>query len=241
MRDGTLNTIRIFSFIGLMAVTGGCDTNAALSPKPLAEIKAQPGRAPDKRSKTDLARNRVWLLTREGVFLQDFEDRALAGSITKLEIPGWIWAGAPYGSLPDLALGPKGEAVITSDVLPTLWRIDPETLAVSVHPISLDADTDRDVGFSGLAYSPEHSMYFAVSPGQGTLWRVDRELTRAQKIPLSAPVPQAWGLGVRARVSERRTERLAGLCIYSLQGSWAIDLAPDQRSAYLRTASCTAS
>ena len=245
MRDGKfrpIGTLRTLSFIGLMAVTGGCDSNAALPPVPLtaSAIDAPRFEAPDARSKTDLARNRVWLLTREGVFLQDFEDRELSGTLTQIEIPGWIWAGAPYGRLPDLALGPMGEAVITSDVVPTLWRIDPETLAVSVHPLSLDADTGRDVGFSGLAYSPEHGTYFAVSPGQGSLWRVDRALTRAQKIPLSAPVAQAWGLGVRARASERRTERLAGLCIYSPQGSWTIDLAPDQRSAYLRSAACKA-
>ena len=237
-RNEYFRNVRIFFLAFLIVSISGCDINAALPVKPLQKNVAPQSDSPEARSQTDFARNRIWLLNREGVFLQD---REVPGKIVKLEIPGWIWAGAPYGSLPDLALGPRGEAVITSDVMPTLWRVDPETLVVSVHRISLDVDTDRDVGFSGLVYSPEHGVYFAVSPAQGTLWRVDRELTRAQKISLSVPVLQAWGLGVRARVSERRTERLASLCLYSQEGTWAIDLAPDQRSAYLRTATCKAS
>ena len=234
MRGGTLNKFRTFSFVGLMAVTGGCDTNAALPPPVAAsEVLEQP---PTARSVTDLVRNRIWLLTRDGVFLQE------AGAPLKsLRLPDWQWAGAPYGYLPDLALGPKGEAVITSDVLPTLWRIDPETLAVSVHPLVLDADTDKDVGFSGLTYSAMQGVYFAVSHVQGSLWRIDRAFTRAQKIPLSEPVPGACGLTARQNDARGRAEFLAGLCVSVPQGPRSIDLAPDQRSAYLRTAPCKAS
>ena len=123
MRYGYLGKLKTFSFIGLMAVTGGCDSNAALPPQPLAAIEAPQGETPEARTQTDLARNRVWLLTREGVFLQD---RALSDKLVKLQIPGWHWAGAPYGCLPDLALGPRGEAVVTSDVVPTLWRSIPK-------------------------------------------------------------------------------------------------------------------
>lgn len=235
MRDGTLGILRALGFAGLMAVTGGCDSSAALPPRPPQASVAPHGKAPEVRSQTDVARNRVWLLTRKGVFLQD---RAASAQIVKLEIPGWIWVGAPYGSLPDLALGPKGEAVITSDVVPTLWRIDPETLAVSTHALELDADGGRDVGFAGLVYSSEYGAYFAVSHTHGSLWRIDPMLRRAQKVSLSEPVRDAFGLAVRPRVSERKTERLAGLCAYTVQGPRAIDLAPDQRFAYLRSTSC---
>ena len=205
MRGGQFKSFRTFSFIGLMAVTGGCDTSAALPPRPQQAGAVPQGDAPEARSQTDLARNRVWLLTRDGVFLQD---RATSGKIVKLEIPGWHWAGAPYGCLPDLALGPKGEAVITSDVLPTLWRVDPETLAVSEHALVLDADLDKDIGFSGLTFSSEYGAYFAVSHGQGSLWRIDPLLRRAQKISLSEPIRHACGIAVRARVSERKTEQI---------------------------------
>jgi hypothetical protein len=185
MRDGTLRKfgiLRTFTFAGLMAVTGGCDSNAALPPTPLAaaEVASTLFDFPETRSRTDAARRRIWLLTHEGVFVQDG-----AGPVKSLQLPDWQWAGAPYGCLPDLAIGPKGEAIVTSDVLPTLWRIDPETLAVSVHPLVLDADADRDVGFSGITWSPRHGAYFAVSHGQGSLWRIDPLLRRAQKVALS--------------------------------------------------------
>jgi hypothetical protein len=115
---------------------------------------------------------RVWQLTRDGV---------TAGSIS-VSIPGWIRAGEAYACPPELAVGPKGEAVVTSNVVPTLWRIDPETLAVTEHRLALDADKDRDVGFSSLAYSPRHAAYFAVSAAHGSRWRIDTQLQRAEKL-----------------------------------------------------------
>ena len=241
MRDGKfrpIGTLRTLSFIGMMAVTGGCDSSAALPPAPLAAMHADLPLfdPPEARSQSDFARDRVWLLTRDGVFLQE-----PGAPLKSLQLPHWQWAGAPYGCLPDLALGPKGEAVITSDVLPTLWRIDPETLAVSEHPLVLDADTDKDVGFSGLAYSPMQGAYFAVSNIHGSLWRIDPQLSRGQKIPLSNPVPGACGLTARQNIARGRAQFLAGLCVSVPQGSRAIDLAPDQRSAYLRPATCKAS
>ena len=145
------------------------------------------GQPPDVRYQVDAARNRVWTLNRDGVFLHD---RGTPEKIVAVQLPGWQWAGSPYGCLPDLALGPRGEAVITSDVVPTLWRIDPDTLSVSVHPLALDADADRDVGFSSLVYSAEQGAYFAVSAMHRSLWRIDPLLRTARKIPLTAPVPK---------------------------------------------------
>ena len=52
------------------------------------------------------------------------------------------------------------------------WRIDPETLTVSKHEPVLNADTDKDVGFTGLVYSAEEDAFFAVSDF-GALWRID--------------------------------------------------------------------
>jgi len=115
---------------------------------------------------------RPWQLTRDGV---------MAGQ-TPVSIPGWIHAAEPYACRRELAIGPKGEAVVTSNVISTLWRIDPVTLAVTEHPLALDADADRDVGFSSLVYSPRHAAYFAVSAAHGTLWRIDTQLQRAQKL-----------------------------------------------------------
>ena len=118
------------------------------------------------------ARDRAWQLTPDGV---------IAGKAV-VPIPGWVRAHAPYACAPELAVGPKGEAVVTSNVVPTLWRVDPKTLAVSEHALALDADTDKDVGFTRIVYSPKHAAYFAVSQAHGSVWRIDTQLKRAQKI-----------------------------------------------------------
>jgi hypothetical protein len=234
MWNGNAVAVRMFFLAASIVSIGGCDIGAA--PEQAAKVArdAQQLQLPNGRYQIDPERNRVWSLTREGVFVYDVSRPERVA----VSLPGWVWAGAPYSCLPDLALGPKGEAVITSDILPTLWRIDPDTLAVTVHPLVLDSDTDKDVGFSGLVYSSEHGTYFAASYNHGSLWRIDPLFRGAQKVALSAPLPEACALAVRPRTLQQRTSRLAGLCVGTPQGGWTIDFAPDQRSAYVRAASC---
>jgi hypothetical protein len=136
------------------------------------------------RHQADTARDRIWSLTRDGVALQV---RAKPGR-TAIELPGWVWAHAPWACPPDLAIGPKGEAVITSNVAAVLWRIDPETLAVTVHPIALGSDTHRDFGFSKLAYSREKGVFIAVSDTFASTWEIDAQLATARKLAGSGPV-----------------------------------------------------
>ena len=190
MWNGNAVVVRAFFLAAAMVLIAGCDTGAA----PLrASNDALELRLPGARYQVDPARNRVWYLTPEGVFLFDVSRPERVA----VPLPGWHWAGASYGCLPDLALGPRGEAVVTSNVLPTLWRIDPDSLAVSVHALALDADTDKDVGFTGLVFSPRHGAYFAASPAHGSRWRIDTLLKTARKIPLSASNPQPCGLALR--------------------------------------------
>jgi len=158
----------------------GCERSAALSPAPRAIQAAPDAGLGDERRRDDPARDRVWVLNSQGVFMY----RAGTPGFVEITLPSWQWLDAPYGSLPDLALGPDGEAVITSNVVPILWRIDPETLAVSMHELALDSDQDKDVGFSSLVYSAEHEAFFAVSDAQGSRWQIDRFLKNGRKLPL---------------------------------------------------------
>ncbi|MGB7543621.1 MAG: hypothetical protein WBM28_16595 [Burkholderiales bacterium] len=160
-------------------------------------VRADGDAALDVRRQVDAARNRVWLLTRDGVSVYD---KAAPDRVTRVPLPNWLWIGEPYGCLPALALGPKGEAVITSNVLPTLWRVDPRTFAVTEHALALDADPDKEVGFTGLTWSAKHGAYYAVSAFHGSVWRIDTLLTRAQKIAQSAPAGKACGRAPRPPV-----------------------------------------
>jgi len=153
------------------------------------------------------AAQRSWVIDAGSLFLKEPGKARRA-----VELPGWHWAGELYACAPAIAVGPRGEVVVTSNVLPVLWKVDPQTLAVSVHRLQLDADTDKDVGFSGLAYSERDGAWFAVSELHGSLWRIDPMLRRAQKVALSEPLRRG--------------------CSVSMQ---EVYLAPDQRSAYVLT------
>jgi hypothetical protein len=169
----------------LFVAIGGCRENTVSPPAPQSTIDARQAPSPVLRSLIDPARNRVWSLTTEGVFVHDVRTPE---KIVEVALPSWSWVRAEYGCPPDLALGPGGEAVVTSNIAAMLWRIDPETLAVSLHELVLDSDNNKDVGFSGLAYSTEHGAFFAISDVHGSLWRIDPLLTTGQKLPLPAPI-----------------------------------------------------
>jgi hypothetical protein len=231
------NAVPVGAFVLALSIVsiGGCDLGAAPQQTPKALSDAPHSQPPNVRYQVDPARSRLWLLTHAGVFVYDVSRPERVA----VSLPGWVTVGAPYSCLPDIALGPKGEALVTSNSVPTLWRIDPDTLAVSVHPLALDADTNKDVGFSGLAYSPQHGAFLAASYHHGSLWRIDPRLKRAQKIPLSAPIPQACGLAVRPRSAQQALGRLADLCVLTPHGGWSVIFAPSWRSAYVSAAPCT--
>jgi hypothetical protein len=172
-------------FAGLVGLATALDPAGPAQPGP---HPAQPPAA--IRSQVDGARGRTWWLTDAGLSMQDRHGR----EPVTLRLPGWHWAGAPYGCPPDLALGPRGEVIVTSDVVPKLWRVDPDTLAVTVHAPILDEPAARDVGFAALSYSARHGAYFAMGSVPGSLWRIDPFLSRAQETPLAASRARPCGL-----------------------------------------------
>jgi hypothetical protein len=179
----------------------------------------------------DAARNHLWVLQDDAVYLHDATTRVLK---KRFELPGWIHVEESYACAPALAVDAQGAAVVSSNIVPVLWRIDPRKSEVSTHELTLDADNDKDVGFSGLTYAPDQGVFFAVSSVYGSLWRIDPLLRRAQKIPLSAPIKDACGLAVE----RSKTRRTVVLCALAAQGALTIHLAPDQRSAYVRSDPC---
>jgi hypothetical protein len=234
MWNGNAVVVRAFFLaISIVSITG-CDTGAA--PRQITNAARDAllqVELPVGRYQIDPDRNRFWFLTRDGVSVYDVSRGARA-----ISLPDWILIEAPYSCLPDLVLGPKGEALITSNIVPTLWRIDPDTLAVSVHPLALDADLDKDVGFSALAYSPQHGGFLAASYIHGSLWRIDARLERAHKVPLSAPIPRACALAARSRRSHEALSRQTDLCVRTPHGDWSVIFASGDRSAYVRAAPC---
>jgi hypothetical protein len=220
-------------FLGAaLALETGCEGGATPGRQYASWPNARPVTA---RYQVDPGRERVWWLTANGVSLSSTRSRER----TPVLIPGWTWVAEQWGCMPDLALGPRGEAVVTSNVLPVLWKVDPDTLAVTEHPLALDADLDKDVGFSGLTYSAEHDAYFAVSGAHGSLWRIDSELQRGEKIALSMPIHNACRVAMGGRVVPQASGRTVGLCVGSDQRNWTVDLVLAHRSGYVRGVACT--
>lgn len=157
---------------------GGCESQVT----PSSTI------APEGRSLVDGGRGRIWTLTREGLFLRHIataERQAIA-------LSDWALAGDPYGAEPALALGPGGDVLVTSDVMPFVWRVDPRTRAVTVHRPVLNAHEDKDFGFASIAYSPRDGAYVATSTMPPARWRLDAALTRAELIS-ALPLNYAGG------------------------------------------------
>ena len=100
----------------------------------------------------------------------------------------------PFACPPGLALGLRGEIVITSNVSPTLWRVDPETFAMSRHNVSIEPSTDKDIGFTSLTYSRSLGAYYGVGTFDGTLWRIDLHLRSARDPQPRLSSPKACGL-----------------------------------------------
>jgi hypothetical protein len=151
-------------------------------------------------TQTTSAPSQRYQLTSEGVRVHSASD-----SRTVL-LPGWIWVAAPHCP-PVLAIGPNGEAVVTSNVVPMLWRIDPDTLAVSTHALALNVDLDKDVGFAGLFYSTEQAAFIAYSDIQRSVWKIDPALTRAEKLGASPD----WKANFR--LAQRFVYLRAGACV----------------------------
>lgn len=209
------------------AATLGAAFSAPIAACEALQSGALPALAmPEGRHRLNAERGQVWMLSAGGLFVRDARSKQWSA----IHLPGWQWAGEPYARMPDVAIGPKGEAIVSSNVVPQVWRVDPDTLAVTVHTLELDADHDKDVGFSVLVHSPQHLGFFAVSPMHGSLWRIDLNLRRAQRIALPEPLRGVCGVSAGP----------GGVCVYGALGAWAVHIAPDQRRALVHAAGCSA-
>ena len=136
--------------LGLGVLLASCHPS---DPKQQAVFVPRPVPIDDARERVDPVNHRVWSLTTTGLAFKD----TAGGATHPVTIADWQWAHAEYaGCLPDIALGPRGEAVVTSNVTSTLWRLDPQTSAATERRLWLNADQDKEIGFTGLVYSAEH-------------------------------------------------------------------------------------
>ena len=91
------------------------------------------GNARVLRVQADVARERLWVLTEDALELYDLSRRQ---RLAQVALQDWVWAHEPYACPPDLALDAKGAAIVSSNVVPVLWRIDPTLRRAQKIPLS---------------------------------------------------------------------------------------------------------
>lgn len=182
---------------------------------------------PALRIQVDTRRNRVWVLNFDAVYLYDIPKRRL---IKRIDLPSWIVASDVAICAPDLALAPSGSALVTSNVMPAIWEIDPRKLTIRKHNISLNADNDKDVGFTGIAFDRSGRGLYGVSSAHGSAWRIDLATGKAHKIRLSEPIPGACGVTVQDREIAKTKGTAPVLCVSGTRIDWRVELNPDTRS-----------
>lgn len=242
MWDGKFSKSKaIFLALSLVA-GGGCDSNIgshraseplarADNPRPVEWYEARPNVL---RARLDAARGRIWALHVDGI---DVYDAASDAKLRSIALPEWIWASELHSCPPDVAIGPNGDVVVTSNVVPVVWRIDAASFQVSRHDLVADEHKGREVGFSALTYSAQQGAFLAMNGLDGSLWRIDASLRRAQHIPLSVSIPRACSLGARAGAAGK--SRPGALCVQAEASEWTIHLAPDYRSGYAHRGQCS--
>jgi len=180
------------------ALLPACDGSVRREGQAPAEAKLQVLR-------TDAGRNRLWVLEREAISLHD---NTSGRRLRRIVLPDWIFVGKQYSCPPGLALDADGAAFVTSNVLPVLWRIDPKRFELTRVDLTLDADTDKDVGFSGLAFAEDGTL-LAAGAMVGSLWRIDTGAASARKVASYPSLRDACDPATLLRASQEQTNSVS--------------------------------
>lgn len=243
MSNGILSQLRAVGSAAILSV-GIAACNSSVTVDRASGAHARPDKWPPihwyaarphvLRAELDAASGRVWALHVNGI---DIYEATSDKKVRSIRLPGWQWAGQPDACPPDFAVGPSGEVVVTSNVIPVLWRIDSASFEVTRHDLDVEDQRGKDIGFSGLTYSARRNAFFAVGGLDGSLWWIDPSLMRAQPVALSAPMPRACGVFVMSGAEQRGS---GTLCVQTELGDWTVDLVPDNRAGYAHPTQCSA-
>jgi hypothetical protein len=192
---------------------------------------------PIYRVRVDHQRGRYWVLGDDHVQVYNAAGKRL---ISKVMIPGWNVAGSV--GLPDLVLDRSGAALVSSNAVPMLWHIDPERFSVTRKEILLQTRENWDVGFSGLAFTPEGTL-LGVTAFEGTLWKIDTHSEVATQIELSRHLLDARELWVVYQRASTSTLFDTVLCVSTGMEFYEVKLDANKNAAVVQRASlgCTRS
>lgn len=129
-------------------------------------------------ARADTERNRLWVLE-PGVL--SLHDNTNGRRLRRIELPMPFFVGDEHACPPDIAWDAAGTVFVSSNVLPVLWRVDPQRFEVTRIELTLGADGDKDVGFTGLSFAANGAL-LAAGTTFGSLWRIDLRNASASRI-----------------------------------------------------------
>ena len=100
--------------------------------------------------RADAERNRLWVLEPEALSLHD---NISGRRLRRIALTEPFFVGEDQACAPDIAWDAAGTVFVSSNVLPVLWRIDPQGFEITRIELELGADGDKDVGFTGLSFA----------------------------------------------------------------------------------------
>lgn len=137
--------------------------------------------------RADTQGNRRWVLNQDSLSVYDHVSRR---RLRRLELPDWMLAGPLHACAPDMVLDSSGAAIVSSNVVPVVWRIDPQRFEITRIALTLNADSDKDIGFTALSFAADGTL-IAAGTTVGSMWRIDLGSATATKL---ASYPPATGI-----------------------------------------------
>lgn len=149
--------------------------------------------------RADTQGNRRWVLNQDSLNVYDNVSRR---RLRRIELPDWTLAGPLYACAPDMVLDSTGAAIVSSNVAPVVWRIDPQRFEVTRIELTLSTDSDKDIGFTALSFAGDGTL-IAAGTTVGSMWRIDLRSARATKVAAYPPAAGICDPATRLSVAAR--------------------------------------
>lgn len=126
----------------------------------------------------DELRARTWLLRADALYLYEDEPGTRA---RRFALPGWIYVTPRLAREPDLLVEAGGTVLVSSNIVPALWRVDPEASSTTELELELHPETSRDFGFTTLRFAQNGALHASGSIDRSR-WQVDLLNRRAIRL-----------------------------------------------------------
>lgn len=183
------------------------------------------------RVRIDNLRNRLWVLGPEQVRVYDTAKRQL---LREIALPAWSRASLACPA--DLAVDPSGSALVSSNVLTSLVRIDAQSFELTQHDIRLLDKEHWDVGFSALVSGRDGAL-FAATSSSGTFWKIDLGSSSARMVELNRPLLNVCALNMAADNDPVTGAGATAICV-GRDGRKRLELSSDSARGRVEDAPC---